>query len=388
MGEIYLDSDYRLQEAFGCSDVTSTRMRRGIAEWFRLYYGGCEAGSDPCLQIPYTVVRKLTRAVFGEYRAEGGSGFVTKVIRAANEQARQAVELALVGGESYLKPCFDGHGWHFALLSRRDVLVFGRDRFGRLTDVGTVERSVAGRLYYTLLERQYVEDGYLTIENKLYRSAVPGVLGSRVSLKCHPIYCTLPDRFTFPEKMDSVCLVQVRNPGANCIDGSPDAVSVFAPAVGLIRNLARNEALLTGEFERGQSRIVVSRDMLRDGELKDNVFVGLDEDPQDVGITVFSPALREQSYLARKQAYLRDVENVIGLKRGILSQVEAAQRTATEITSSQGEYSLTIMDFQRMWERALRDAVGLCAKLGRHYGQETDEGLITVHWGNGVLFDN
>ena len=162
---------------------------------------------------------------------------------------------------------------------------------------------------------------------------------------------------------------------------------MYAPAVGLIRNLCRNEALLTGEFERGQSRIVVSADMLRDGALEDNVFVGLDESPADVGITVFSPELREQSYLNRKQAYLRDVENVIGLKRGLLSQVEAAQRTATEITSSQGEYSLAIMDFQRMWQRAVLGAVALCRTLGLMYGMEVDREKVELGWGNGVLFD-
>lgn len=56
-------------------------------------------------------------------------------------------------------------------------------------------------------------------------------------------------------------------------------------------------------------------------KFSDNVFVGLDDDIENVGVTIFSPALREQSFLARKQEYLRNVENVIGLKRGLLSEV-------------------------------------------------------------------
>jgi len=194
----------------------------------------------------------------------------------------------------------------------------------------------------------------------------------------------------------SVGLVDVKTPMVNCVDGSADPVSVYAAAVGLIRNINRNEAQLNGEFERGESRIIVSQDMLaktKDGQrgLKDHVFVGLDEDPETAGITIFSPALREASFLARKQEYLRNVENVIGLKRGLLSEVEAAERTATEITSSAGDYNLTVIDFQGMWEKAVRDAMQLCSVLGQLYkvegAHEIAEDAIVINWGNGVLYD-
>ena len=126
-------------------------------------------------------------------------------------------------------------------------------------------------------------------------------------------------------------------------------------------------------------------------ELKDEVFTGLDEDPDRMGITIFSPALREQSFLARKTEYLRNVESLIGLKRGLLSDVEAAEKTATEVTSSAGDYNLTIIDFQRMWENAARDVLVLCGKLGRLYrvsgAVELSEDAATIDFGNGVLYD-
>ena len=120
--------------------------------------------------------------------------------------------------------------------------------------------------------------------------------------------------------------------------------------------------------------------------------MGLDDDPETVGVTVFSPTLREASFLARKTEYLRNVESLIGLKRGILSDVEAAERTATEVTSSAGDYNLTIIDFQRMWESAAREAVRVCEILGRLYkvfsGSAVDpEKDVTISWGNGVLYD-
>ena len=119
--------------------------------------------------------------------------------------------------------------------------------------------------------------------------------------------------------------------------------------------------------------------------------MGIDEEPAATGVTIFSPALREQSYLARKQEYLRDVESLIGLKRGILSEVEAAERTATEITSSAGDYNLTIIDFQRTWENSLRELLDICLRLGRLYyrmeGGPLKPEELSIDWGDGVLFN-
>ena len=185
-------------------------------------------------------------------------------------------------------------------------------------------------------------------------------------------------------------------PVANCVDGSHDGVSVYAAAVGLIHNINRNEAQLNSEFDNGESRVFVSEDLLKrkkDGRkvIEDHVFVGLDDDPDTVGMTVFSPELRDQSFHARKQEYLRNVESVIGLKRGLLSDVEAQERTAKEITSSEGDYSLTIIDFQEMWADAVKEAVRLCGILGKLYGiqgaHEVQDDEVSIDWGNGILYD-
>lgn len=125
--------------------------------------------------------------------------------------------------------------------------------------------------------------------------------------------------------------------------------------------------------------------------LKDHVFTAVDEDPGDLGVTIFSPALREASFLARKTEYLRNIETLIGFKRGILSEVEAAERTATEVTSSAGDYNLTIQDFQQMWERTLRETVRVCAALEKMYrlsdGRADPERDVVIDWGNGILYD-
>lgn len=385
--------------AFGAADITSDDMKRAIATWFELYYNDKPTQTeDPCQQIAYTVVRKLTKTVFSEYKITSDNDFVAGLLRELAAVNTEALQTTLIGGECLIKPVLmDGKGFAFAVVSRDNLLVFARDARGNMTDIGTMEVTTGGNRYYTLIERRTVnEGGYLTIRYKLFESYAKDSLGQQVPLSKLPQYADLQEEYTFTKPVGSIGLVRVKTPMVNCVDGSPDGVSIYAAATGLIRNINRNEAQLNGEFKRGESRVIVSSDLLKqnpDGtaDLSDNLFVGLDEDPETTGITIFSPALRETSFLARKQEYLRNVENVIGLKRGLLSEVEAAERTATEITSSAGEYNLTVIEFQNMWEQTVRELLKLCGLLGAMYripgAYEVKDEDITITWGNGVLYD-
>lgn len=384
-------------QAFKSSEITSKDMRNAITEWFELYFQKKSEDEDPCQCIPYTVVRKLTKTIFSEYTYATDDAFAKSVLSALTERSAEAMQMALIGGESLIKPIPGINGMRFSVIPRYNVLVFGRDVEGNLTDIGTVEKTAKDKHYYTLLERRTVdENGYLTIQYKLFRSYTKDDLGQAVSLNSLPQYADLPEEYTYPKPVWSIGLVSLKTPMVNCVDGSCDSVSVYAAAVGLIHNINRNEAQLNGEFDRGESRIIVSADMLQKDErgqkvLKDNIFVGLDEDSDTTGVTIFSPALREASFLARKQEYLRNVENIIGLKRGLLSEVEAAERTATEITSSAGEYNLTIIDFQRKWEDTVKEAMRVCGILGQLYNvdgaHEIADDAVVINWGNGVLYD-
>ncbi len=392
------------EEAFQASDITSEQMRTAISEWFDLYFQKTPTElEDPCQQIPYTIVHKLTKTAFSEYKATGKDDFVQRALTALNQKRKKAMQMSLIGGESYLKPIPTDNGFRFGVINRLNMMVFGRDTEGNATDIGTFEHSVRNTNYYSLLERRTVDPkGYLTIRNMLYCSDTRDTLGKRVPLSSHPAYAELLEEYVFSLPVGSIGMARLRTPMENCVDGTEDAVSVYAPAVGLIRNINRNEAQLNGEFDRGESRIVTSADMLRKRvdtaigvqtlTLKDHVFVGLEEDPETVGINIFSPALREQSFLTRKQDYLRSAESIIGLKRGLLSEVEATERTAKEITSSEGDYNLTIIDFQQAWEEAVRETVRLCGVLGQMYhvsGAHEVKGddAVTFDWGNGILFD-
>ncbi len=388
-------SIYDYEGAFEAADITTKAMRNALEGWLSLYYQqDASQDSDPCQRIPYIIVNKIVKTVFGEYKVSAKSQVLERLISRLDKKRKEALQMALVAGECYIKPCPGAEGFGFTLVPRNNVLIFGRDPEGAPVDMGTVEKTVRGNYYYTLLERRTVdENGYLTIENRLFRSTASDKLGNQVSLGEHPDYSNLAVRYRYPTPIGSVGLARLKTPMLNCVDGSFDGVAVFAPAVGLIENINRNEAQMNGEFSRGESRIIASSDLLGrnsqgDRDLTEHLFVGLDEDPEQVGITVFSPKLREASFLARKHEYLRNVESIIGLRRGMLSDANIEDRTATEIASSAGDYNLTVIDFQEMWENALRQTVEICAVLAQLYRLEVPEDLqFSVDWGNGILYD-
>jgi len=381
---------YSYQEAFGLADKTTAAMRRAMDSWYELYYAkGSPRGQDPCQRIAYTVVNKLVKTIFGEYKSKCEPGFSGMATKAMDDVCHQAMQQTLVGGECYLKPWVDGYSVGFTVIPRRNVLIFARNAQGEPVDIGTVEQSVDGKYYYTLLERRYLDEKRRTvIENRLFRSLNGQNPGQEVALGQVAKYAHLPKRYRYPMSLGGLGLVRMKNPTLNCVDGSADGVSVYAAAVELIRAIDENEAQLRGEFARGESRLVVSADLLSEGQLTDHLFVGLDDDPQNVGVTVFSPQLREQSFLNRKREYLRNVESLIGLKRGMLSDSNEQQKTATEIASSAGDFNLTVIDFQKVWEKALLEGVMLCMSLAVCQDMYPEGGdLPTVDWGNGVLYD-
>ena len=382
-----------LEQAFGRGDVTSARMQAAIREWLNLYYGTQSPGEDTADRLAVLVVSKLCRTVFAEYESRTTEALIPS-LQALDAVRVQAMQYALVGGECLLKPVLHSHGFDFVPIRRDCYAPLGRDAHGALTGVGTMEVLRHDGRGYLLLERRTAGVDGLTIETRLFELAGEA-LGREVPLAALPATAQLQPSLLLPG-VRGVGLAALRTPLLNCVDGGPDAVAVYAPAAGLMHSAARLEYQMRQEFENGASRVFASEDLLReDGygrrTLRDDLFIGLPDDPANVGVTVYSPQLRVEQFLARKQDILRSCESLIGFKRGILSEVEAAERTATEITSSEGDYNLTIQELQAMWQNGAGQALELCAALGKVYGLpglSFDAGKdLTMDWGDGVLFD-
>ena len=395
---LFNNKTYSFEQAFNVKDITTSEMHEAIKDCLNLYFSAEKSPrEDDCQRLPVVIVNKLTKTMFSEYSASGKNDFETALLTALDKIKRKATQYMLIGGECLLKPVPSIDGFYFVPIRRDCFCPLARDENGNLTSVGTAEFTTVGGKYFTLFERR-TSGAVLTIENRLYMSHDKSTVGTQVPLNTLEKYKNLMPFATLPIK--GLGLVSLRTPLFNTVDGSADAVAVYAPAAKLIHNIYINEQQIDTEFEQGKSRIIASADMFRveaDEEghvtkiISDTVFTQLEDDPEEVGITIFSPELREQSYFNRENKYLRNCETLIGLKRGLLSEVEAVERTAKEITSSEGDYNLTILEFQSVWKEAVKEMVSLCGQLGKIYKvsgvTDTNAEKLAIDFGNGVLYD-
>ena len=210
-------------------------------------------------------------------------------------------------------------------------------------------------------------------------------------------YAQLPDLYTYPVPVGGVGMTPLRVPLANCVDGSMDAISIYEPAMGLIRNIDQNEKQLNDEFELARHRLIAPAEMLKTGRdgrrtLDDSVFVALKDIHSDLAPTAFTPQLRDEPYERREQKYLRAIENQIGLKRGMLSDAQEVEKSAFEVASTAGDYNLSLLDLQQVWFDGVREYLTLCDTLGKMY-RYCDQSAwdvteqLAITWGNGVLYD-
>ncbi|MDY4166975.1 MAG: hypothetical protein SOY27_05725 [Fournierella sp.] len=281
----------------GARDCTTAAMNAAIEDWFRLYFDReVTDEEDPCQRLPYTVVSKLSRSCFAEYRAaaDGGEPFVAGVLAGLDGVRRKAMQLALIGGEAWLKPVPGPGSFGFSVMRRDMVTVLGRSPDGEATALGSAELTMENGKFYTLLERRSLDEaGRLVIENKLFCSWDGQSIGTPVGLSALPRYAALEPKAVVGD-VGGLGLVSLRLPLENCVDGSPDPVSVYAAAAGLIHNINRNERQLDREFDHGESRVFASADLLdkrKNGRpvLPPGLFVGIDDDIANTGVTVFAP---------------------------------------------------------------------------------------------------
>ena len=390
---------YSFEEAFGSKDITTEDMKAAIQDWLNLYFsaGAKEKGEDDCMRIPVVIVNKLTKAMFGEYKVEAKNDFEKRILKVLNDKKSGIMQKLFIGGECFIKPVptLDKKGFYFVVVRRDCFIPLAENADEELTSVGMAETTTVGGKYYTLLEKRTAnggEHGGLLIENKLYMSTEKGIIGRPVALNSLPQYANLEPETEL--NRDGLGMVNIRTPLNNTVDDSRDAVAIFAPADEIIHNINTNEEQLKHEFKVGQSKILAPKSMVKKNgnsySFDNDLFVKLSSDPEDMKPVIFSPEFREQSYHERRNGYLKICENILALKRGILSEVEAVERTATEITSSEGDQNLTIIDLQSIWATAALETIELCEKLGQIYYvpvEHVGENDVTFDFGDGVLFN-
>lgn len=399
-----------LAEAFEGCDITSTPMQMAIREWFGLYFNTheCCCDKDNGMRLPYSIVDTVTNATFGEfeYTVEDNAGHVAASLKNMDEVQDQVFQFALIGGECFIKPIPTEEGFTYRVVRRDAIIPLARNFKGELTSVGLVEyrqRLVGATLkYYTLCEKRSLDErGYLTIVYKLFESSTDtcngGPLGDVVPLSTLQDYAALVPSFTFQQPMHSLGLIACKTPMVNCVDGSKEAVSLYAAAAEEIKCTYNHAERMNWEYEATRPKLVVVNDIVtmdkngRVAKPTPDYIEAIDTTSTEGALSIYNPTPHQGELEARMNQHLRNIENLCGLRRGQFSNVDTEDKTATEILTSTARYALTIRSMQEMWEATMCEAIKTIAALGNIYfgwGYDLEKlPEVAMSWGNGVLYD-
>lgn len=353
-------------------DITlSDRMIDAINEWKRMMNGEADWITDyvESLKIEEGICREFADATLIEMETRISIDSLDKKYQKAIADLNENMQEGLGLGSFVLKP-IGNSGSEFVSADKFVPITFGDD--GKPLDIGflTVKR-VGQNDYFTRFERHYFTNGNLTIENKCFHSQDPSDIGQTCSLEEVPEWATInPGPVIYPG-MQQMDFGYYRNPIKNRIDGSACGVSIFEAAKGRIRKADIQGARLDWEYDSGERAIHVDdRALKKDrktgrfgmAKLNKRLYRGLNlDDGKDKELyKEYSPEMRDEAYKRGLEEYKREIEFIVGLAYGDLSDAQEVEKTATEIKISKARKYNRVTAIQSNLEECLEDfAAGL-----------------------------
>lgn len=344
------------------------KMLAGNADWTTDYIKSLGIEEGICREFADTVLTEMETSISIDKLDQ----VYQKTVAKLNENLQEGLGL----GSFVLKPTGLDKA-EFVTADKFIPITFGDD--GKPLDIGflTVKR-VGESDYFTRFERHYFVEGSLTIENKCYHSQSQEDIGIPCSLENVEEWKNiLPGPVTYPG-MDRMDFGYYRNPLKNRIDGSPCGVSVFEAARERIKRADIQCARLDWEYESGERAIHVDNRALQHDKLSGRfgmarlnkrLYRGLNlEDGKDRELLrEYSPDMRDEAYKRGLEEYKREIEFVVGLAYGDLSDVQDVAKTATEIKTSKARKYNRVSAIQANLQECLEDfAAGLAFYNGMY----------------------
>lgn len=312
---------------------------------------------------------------------------------------RQKLEQGCAAGGMAVRPYpRDGHiHFDWAMAWGLYPLAFGND--GELTDVIFADTYTEGKTIYTRLERHTVEGGSVKITQRAFKSNTPDTLGTEISLSEVKQWANLLPEATVTNT-EGQLFGWFKVASANSVDvDSPMGASVYAKAVDTIKQADVQYSRLLWEYEGSELAIDVDPTVLQPKpgpggkrempKLNQRLFRAVDalKNGED-RYSVFSPAIRDASYINGLNQLLMRIEDQCGLSRGTLSDANVDARTATELRIVRQRSYATIADNQKALEVCLRDVVRAMDKYADLYNLAPEGDYdVSFEWDDSIVTD-
>jgi len=336
--------------------------------------------------------------------AKGGLVVKPYVVKHNNQLLHQ--ETDIMTGEVITPDSLDEYEIEFDFIQANEFYPLAFDSSGKMTEAAFIQRKMDKDVVYSRLEYHKLEDNYVTVINKAFKSNAVSTgkldnLGQEVPLSDVPEWSLLSSETTL-KGVNRLLFAYFKMPEANTIDThSPLGVSGFDKVKGLIEEADKQYSRLLWEFEGGELAIDIDRNALswiedpsnpNNGKsvmnsLQNRLFRKVDLNEENT-YEVFSPTLRDQSLINGLNCILMRIEDGAGISRGTLSDVVTEAKTATELRMLRVRSYETNAHIQKATERMLRDAIYVMNVYCDLYDITTDgEYEVSFEWDDSIISD-
>lgn len=355
-----LFSDKSIKEALNIEVAISDEMQSKIKQWYDMYSGKAEWLSENIhsIRLEQSIVREFSNIVLNEMTVDITNEKLNDIFNTALRDINMHFQEGLSSGAMVIKPLGEDK---VQFLSQNSFIPLEYDSRGRLLKVIFPDFKTIGNDYYTRLEMHSIDkDKGLTIQNKAYHSKSKSYLGREIPLDIIDEWANLAAEVTYPD-MNRPAFGYYRNPINNTIDGSKVGVSIYDSATELIRMTDIQFGRLDWEFESAERAIHVSEGAIKNNgtisKLNERIYKSVDIE-QGVGEDLFkefSPNLRQNDFINGLDEYKREIEFIVGLSYGDISNPQNVDKTATEIKSAKARKYNTVTAIQENLKDCLED---------------------------------
>lgn len=370
---------YQQMKNIAGRDITMTQpMIDAINGWKDMIDGRAgwidEDKGITSLKIEAGICREFADIALGEMEASVDNDRLNDAFKNAIRDLNENLQDGLALGSFIIKPLGENRS-EFVTADKFVPVSF--DDEGKPSDIMFFTRKKVGENnYYTKVERHYFdENGNLVISNKCYHASTESTIGNPCDLAEVSEWADIePEPITYPG-MNKNDYGYFRVPLKNRVDGSACGVSIYAEAVSAIRKADIQYGRLDWEYSSGERAVHVDERALRrkDGRIKlpegkQRLYRGLNlEQNQGELYKEYSPAMRDEAYIRGLEKAYRNIEFIVGLAYGDLSDASEVDKTATEVRASKQRKYNRVNAIQENLRDCLSDFVDALAFYNELY---------------------
>ena len=358
-----------IEQAVGVKPALSENMLNCIDLWAKCYGGQApwvDGEKIVSLRLEKSITREFANVTLNEMTVNISDKKLSDIFhKSLSGHLNRNLQRGLATRGLILKPLPDNTT---QFIAANAYIPLDADVNGRYRDIIFPEFKKLGDKYYTRFERHTLDKRGLTVTNTAYLSGSPNELGREVPLTFVQEWSNYASSVTFPT--DRMIFGQFSVPLDNTVDGDPNGISIFADALEIIKKADIQYGRLDYEFESARRRIHADLSLLKkktDGggyEIKDDIYVDVNGDKDDF-FSEFSPALRQDGFIAGLEEYKREIEFAVGLSYGDISNPQYVEKTATEVNASKARKRNTVDKIQEQLRVCLEDYLWALAFYNR-----------------------